>query len=327
VKKTLFLLICVSFTLTCKSEKSDNQIVVGIAKIASHPALDAVERGIMEVMAKRKVDVHFNLQNANGDAKQASQIARQFQAEQVSLAVGIATPTAKALVNHLEDIPVVFTAVTNPLSSGISETLEGSGTNVTGYSDLTPVQDQLELLLRVGDFKRIGMIYNSSEDNSRYLLEVTRESCDLLGLELVDVSVNNINEVRQAAEAVSAQVDVIYVSTDNMVISGLNSITEVAEKAGIPVLSADPSSAETAGVALAYGFNYYQMGVATGGLIMRIIRGDDPGAIPVQYLTDPSDLQLVINLDVMKQLGLSVPESLVESAALLIENGELKQQS
>jgi putative ABC transport system substrate-binding protein len=253
-------------------------------------------------------------------------IASKFKADNVTIAVGIATPTAMALVQSIKNIPVVFTLVTDPVDAQLVPSLAGGGGNVTGFSDLTPVREQIELLAQFGDISALGHVYSSGEANAVLLAGMVAQVCAELGIEFVPTTVTNTAEVRQATQAIVNRVDVIYVSTDNTVVSALTTLVDVATAAGVPVMSADPSSAETQGVLAAYGFDYYNMGRATGRLIVEILQGADPNDIPVQFMTDADDLILHVNLDVAADLGMTLPASLVARAQQVVENGALRRQ-
>ncbi len=298
---------------------------IGISKIVAHPALDAVEQGIQDELAALGYDdIVYDLQNAAGDLTTAAQIAAKFRADRVDIAVGIATPTSQALVGSIHTIPVVFTAVTDPVSAELVPGLAGGGGNVTGFSDLTPVREQIELLAQFGDISAIGHVYSSGEANAVVLANMARAVADELGIEFVEATVANSAEVRQAAQAIAGRVDVFYVSTDNTVVSALSSLIDVATSAGVPVVTADPSSAEEQDVLAAYGFDYYTMGRATGQLIADILEGADPNDIPVQYLTDADDLVLHVNADVASRLGITLSAAVFEAADQIVENGELR---
>jgi putative ABC transport system substrate-binding protein len=298
---------------------------IGISKIVSHPALDAVEQGIQDELDDLGyTDVEYDLQNANGDMNSAASIATKFRTDQVRVAVGIATPTSQALVQTIDNIPVVFTAVTDPVSAGLVESLENTPGNVTGYSDMTPVREQIEMMVELGGVQRLGHVYSSGEANAVTLANLAEEVCDVLDIEFVAATVTNSAEVRQATQSIVDRVDAIYVSTDNTVVSALNSLTSVALANNVPVVSADPSSAEEFDVLAAYGFDYYTMGRATGRLVARILDGEDPGSIPVQFLTDADDLILLLNLDVADSLGILVPDEVMERADKIVEDGQVR---
>ncbi len=297
--------------------------IIGISKIVSHPALDAVEKGIQDQLKEMNIAVQYDLQNANGDVNTAKQIANKFKAENVKLAVGIATPTAIALAETLKEIPVVFSAVTDPVGAGLVPSLDKGGKNVTGYSDMTPVKSQIELMAKFMSVKRLGHVYSSSEPNAVYLADLAKKACAELGIQFVAATVTNSAEVRQATQSIVGRVDAIYVSTDNTVVSALPSLTEVAMQAKVPVISADPSSAETYDVLAAYGFDYYTMGRATGRLVAEILKGKSPADIPTQFLTDRKDLILLVNLDVAKKMGITLPKNIVDEANKIVQDGKV----
>jgi putative ABC transport system substrate-binding protein len=300
--------------------------VIGIAKIVAHPALDAVEKGVMEELKEQGYEVEFDLQNANGDMTTASSIANKFKTDRVSLAVGIATPTSQALANTLDDIPVVYSAVTDPVDAGLVESYEQGGDNITGVSDMTPVKEQLQFFKRVAGVERLGHVYSSGEANAVRLAEMAKEAAEELDMEFIESTVTNSAEVRQAAQSIVDKVDGIYVSTDNTVVSALNSLVSVADRESVPVMSADPSSAEKYGVLAAWGFDYYQVGRATGKIVARILDGTDPAEIPTKFMTDRSDIDLLINRDVADRLGISFPDDVVELASTIVEDGEVKRK-
>ncbi len=305
---------------TSVSAKKD---VIGISKIVAHPALDAVEKGIQDELQSLGFDLAYDLQNANGEVSTAASIATKFKTDKVRVAVGIATPTAQALVNAIKDVPVVYSAVTDPVSAGLVASYDKGGTNVTGVSDMTPVKQQIELLNKIKPIKRLGHIYASGEANAVTLAQMAKKACGELGIQFVEATVTNSAEVKQAAQAIIDKVDGIYVSTDNTVVSALSSVTSVAMKAKVPIISADPSSAETFEVLAAWGFDYYKMGRATGRLIADILKGKKTSDIPTKFMTDPSDVDLLINLDVAKQLGITVPDDIVKTANKIVQDGKL----
>ena len=305
---------------------SAEPILIGISKIVAHPALDAIEKGIQEAVKTQYPEARFDLQNANGEMATASSIAQKFKAEEVTLAVGIATPTAQALVNAIKDRPVVFSAVTDPVGAGLVASTEKGEKNITGISDMTPVKAQIDLLNRIKPIKTLGHVYTSSEANAVSLAEIARQVCREMGIQFVETTVSNSAEVKQAVQTIAGRVDGIYISNDNTVVSALAAVSAVAQKHQIPVMSADPSSAETTPVLAAWGFDYYKMGKATGRLVNRVLQGEAPETIPTIYMTDASDVDLLINLDVAKELGLAFPEEVITKANTVVENGQVKKK-
>lgn len=319
------VLVCVTLGLAAPALAAD-PVFIGISKIVSHPALDAIEKGILEAVLAKYPDARFDLQNANGEMSTASSIAQKFKSENVTLAVGIATPTAQALVNTIKDRPVIFSAVTDPVGAGLVRSAEQGEQNVTGISDMTPVKAQIELLNRIKAIKTLGHVYASSEANAVSLANIARQVCKEMDIKFVETTVSNSAEVKQAVQTIAGRVDGIYISNDNTVVSALAAVSGVAGKHKIPVMSADPSSAETTPVLAAWGFDYYKMGRATGRLVVRILEGEKPADIPTIYMTDASDVDLLINLDVAEELGLSFPDEVIASANTIIEDGKLIKQ-
>ena len=299
--------------------------VIGISKIVAHPALDAVEQGIIDELTEIGfTELEYDLQNANGDISTAASIATKFENDAVRLAIGIATPTSQALVNAIDDIPVVYAAVSDPVSAGLVPSFDAGEGNVTGSSDMAPVAAQLALMAQLVDVETVGHVYASGESNAVALAAMAREAAEGAGLEFVEATVVNSSEVRSATQSIVGRVDAIYVSNDNTVVSALSALVDVAEAAGVPVISADTTSAEPGGVLAALGFDYYKFGRATGRLVADVLNGTDPESIPTLFLTDPSDLNLLVNLDVARELGIAIPGSVMADASMVIENGELR---
>ncbi|HWI41503.1 MAG TPA: ABC transporter substrate-binding protein, partial [Verrucomicrobiae bacterium] len=296
------LLASLSLVTASSALAAPQKVLIGVSKIVSHPALDAVEKGMQDELAALKIDAQYDLQNANGDANTAASIANKFQAQKVDIAVGIATPTSQALVNTLKNTPVVFSAVTDPVKAGLVKSLKTGTKNVTGVSDMTPVKEQIQLLLKIRKIKRLGHIYTSSEENAVVLAGVVKQACRELGIEFVETTVSKSSEVKQAVQAIIRRVDALYISTDNTVVSAISAVTDVAMKNKVPVISADPSSAEGHPILAAWGFDYYKMGRVTGKMVAEIVKGKKPEQMPTRFMTNASDVDLLVNLDVAKQL-------------------------
>ena len=321
MKKLLIVLtiLLLSVSLTASGEK-ESGTVIGISKLMSHPALDAVEQAVQDYFADKDYDITFNLQNANGDISTAASIAQQFKMEKVDIALGIATPSAQALVNVFSDIPVVFSAITDPVSAGLLADNNGSpDTNVCGVSDSNPVKEQIKLLAEVTGAKVIGNVYSSNEANGIVLAETAEAACEELGLTYIGAAVSNSSEVKQAAQSIAPRVDAIYVATDNGVCSATSSIADVCTEANIGFLSADPTSAEGQDYLIAWGFDYYSLGIETAKTIEKIINGEEPGPIGTVFLTDPAAFQLWFNKGIANKLGIEISQDLLNTAAKVVE--------
>lgn len=306
----------------CTGEREGT--LIGISKFVSHPALDAVEQGIIDDLSARGyTNLQFDRQDATADVAAARQIASKFQADGVDVAVGIATPNAQALKSGMRDIPVVYTAITDPVSAGLVDAIDQGAPGIAGVTHRTPVKDQIEFLMEIYDIQRLGHVYSSGEANAVYLAEQTEAAARELGIEFVSQTITNPAEVRQATQSIVQRVDAIYVSTDNQVVAALSALSEVAMEAGVPVLSADPDSAETNEVLIAWGFDWYGIGQTTGELIHRILQGEDPGSIPPILVDDAATMEMILNLDVAERIGIVLPQSLVDSADRIIQDGEI----
>lgn len=323
MKKTLIKLSILLTVISIFSCNEKDETVIGISKIVAHPALDAVEQGIQDELNERGVVARYDLQNAFGEITNASSIANKFKQEKVDYAVGIATPTAQALVNTITDSPVIFSAVTDPVKAGLVESFDKGSENVTGTSDLTPVKEQIALLIELTGATRVGHIYSSGEANATLLANMAKDACEELGIEFVEATVTKSSEVREAALSLVGRVDALYVSTDNTVVSVMASVSDVANRNGLPIMSADPSSSKEDDILVAWGFDYYKMGRATGKIIFDLMNGKKTTDIPTKFMTDTADIQLLINLDVAKKLGLTIPQDLIDNAAFVIENKEI----
>ena len=310
------------------SSKSANKVPrIGISKLMPHPALDATEQGLQDYLKEKGIEVTYDLQNANGDISTSSSIAQKFKDEKVDIAVGIATPTAQALANVFppqSNVPVLFMAVTDPVDAGLVNSWEGDPTtNVCGVSDNTPVYEQIKLLVELTGAKTIGNVYASGEANGVVLMNMAKDACERLGVRFVAQSISNTSEVKQATQSIIDRVDAVYIATDNAVISALPAVDEVCTRANKPLFAADPSNVPGLNCLVAWGFNYYSIGLEAGKMIEKILSGENAGSLGSVVLSDPKQFELWFNLDTAEKLGITIPEDLLDSAACVIKNGEM----
>ncbi len=298
---------------------------IGIAKIVQHQALDDIERGIMDVINESGIKANYDLQNANGDVNTAAQIATRYRDERVDIAVGIATPVAVALANTIKDVPVVFGTITDPIGAGLVSTTAHGERNVTGMSDAIPTDQHIALFKEVAGIKTLGYIYTSNEANSASALNLVKKGCAEQGLTLVTQAITNSSEVKQAAETLVKRVDGLYLSTDNTVFSALPAVVNVFAKAKKPIFSGDVTGAKNGGIFMASGFNYYKAGRATGEMVVEILRGAKPADMPIRFMTDPSDSDLLIDVDAAAACGIAIPKKYSESANYIYQNGKLTE--
>ena len=326
VKKMAFCLAVAGLLCGGVSCRKKNGVKIGIAKIVQHVALDSVEQGIIDYLSENGVDAEYDLQNANGDVNTAAQIALKYKDEKVDVAVGIATPVALALANTIKDIPVVFGTITDPLGAGLVTTLDHGEGNVTGMSDAIPTEQHIEMFKEIAGIKTLGYIYTSNEANSISSLELVKNACQKFGISLVTQAITNSSEVKQAAETIIDRVDGIYLTTDNTVFSALSSLIQVFNKASTPIFSGDVTGAMNGGCAIASGFNYYKAGRATGEMVLQILNGKKPSEMPVRFMTEPEDFDLLFDLDAAKKCGITIPEKYLNAANMIFEGGKLTQK-
>ena len=293
---------------------------IGINQLVSHPSLDASADGFKQAFIDAGyIDgetVNFDLQNAQADQATATTIATKFAGDNVDLVLAIATPAAQASVQAITNIPVLFTAVTEPMEAGLVASWEAPGGNITGTSDMNPVAEQLALIKDLApDAKTVGIVYSSGEVNSAVQVELAREAAPALGLTIKEVTVSNASEVAQAAESLG-DVDAIYVPGDNAVVEALESVIQIAESKKIPMVVAEGDSVERGGIAT-YGLNYFDLGYQTGQMAIRILEdGTDPGAMPVETL---DKISLIVNKGAAERMGVELSADLLAKADTVID--------
>lgn len=293
---------------------------IAITAIVEHPSLDAVRKGALEALAdegfKEGQNLTINFQSAQGNMATTAQIAKQFVAENPDVIIAIATPSAQAIVSNTNTIPVVFSAITDPLEAKLVPKLDGSGTNVTGASDALPLEPQLELIKEIiPSVKNIGFVYSPGEVNSTVILKLLKEKATAMGLNIIEAPAQKSGDIAMAAHSLVGKVDVIYTSTDNNVINAYEALAKVAKEAKIPLISSDPSVVER-GAAVVLGVNYHQLGTETGKITAKILKGEKPGQIPVYHA---KELDLMVNKKSASEQGITIPQSILEKAKKVVE--------
>ena len=316
LKKALLIMLIAllaAASVFATGEQETGAVKIGISKLLAHPALDAIEEAIIETVKASGHDVVFETQNANGEISTAASIAQLFKTEGMDLVVGIATPTAQALANVFDDIPVVFATVTDVVAAG----LDGLP-NVAGTSDEVPIEEHYKLIQTLTGAKSVGMVYTANEANGLSAMERMKAVCEADGTTFVGAAVQNSAEVRMAAQSIVDRVDAMYVAIDNTVISAVSALADVCNEKNVPLVSADTTSAFGTNVLIACGFDYYAAGVLTGELVNEILDGATPEEIGTWYLTG---LEYYINLDVAEAIGLEIPDEVMAKAEYIIKDG------
>ncbi len=293
---------------------------VAVTAIVEHPALDACRDGVRDELKaggyEEGKNLKFVYESAQGEPATAVQIAQKFVGENPSVIVPISTPSAQAVVNATSDIPVVFTAVTDPLGAKLVSDMMKPGGNVTGMSDLSPIAKHLELIKEITpNATKVGVPYNPGEANSVTLLGLLKEHAPEMGLEIVEAAAPSSADVLAATQSLVGKVDVIYVPTDNTIVSALESVIKVGTDNQIPVYAGDTDSVPRGAMA-ALGFNYYDVGRQTGKIVLRILNGEKPGDIPVEGV---EITELYVNPGAAKAMGVTIPAAVIARAKTVVE--------
>lgn len=314
MRKVLAVLLAVFLILSfsgCSSTPSEPKISIGIIQIVEHPALDAAREGFLETLKQNGYVEGKNLtvdyQNAQNDQSTLQTIANKFASANHDLILAIATPSAVAVAASITDVPILITAVTDPVTAKLVNSMEKPGTNVTGTTDMNPIEEQFELLKKlVPEAKKVGIIYNAGEINSQVQVEIAKEVVKNLDIEISEASVATSADVLQAAQSFIGKVDAIYVPTDNTVVSARESVIQVTNSNKIPLIAGESSVVEAGGLAT-IGINYFNLGKQTGEMAIRILNGENPQDMPIE---SQKDFDIVINEETANLLGIEIPAEL-----------------
>ena len=309
-----------SLAMTAMAPASAQEKSVAVTAIVEHPALDAVRDGVQAALKEAGYESGKNLkwqyQSAQGNTGTAAQIARKFVGDKPDAIVAIATPSAQAVVAATKSVPVVYSAVTDPVAAKLVPSMEASKTNVAGVSDVLALDKQIELIKQVvPGAKRIGMVYNPGEANSVVVVKELQKLLPSMGLTLVEAAAPRSVDVSSAARSLIGKVDVIYTSTDNNVVSAYEALVKVGQDAKIPLVASDTDSVKRGAIA-ALGINYRDLGEQTGRMVVRILKGEKPGEIKSET---SSKLELFVNPGAAEKQGVKLSDALIKSAAQVVQ--------
>ena len=322
-KKKIALLLCdllgASLLVGCggetENEKETVKKKVGIIQLIQHDALDQANKGFIDGLAEKGYkdgeNIEIEQQNASGKQDTAQQIAGQFVSAKKDLIFAIATPTAQACYNATKDIPIVFSAVTNPVNDGLAKDWKSSDCNTTGTSDMANIDEQLALLKEVlPNAKTLGVVYTTSETNSVNQVNELELLAAKYNLKIKKIGVANINEINQVLSNAMGDIDVLYAPTDNNVAASYELVAQIALKANKPVIGAEPAVVEKGGL-LSKGIDYYELGKMAGYKAAEILDGKNPQDIEIETM---KELAITVNTDVAKKLGITIPQNILDSA-------------
>lgn len=315
MKMLMTAVMCLSL-VACVGE-DDGKVKIGVIQYAQHPALDESYEGFMDALEAAgysEENVVFDIKNASGDQGNCETIADKFVNDGNDLIYAIATPAAQAVAAKTTSIPVVISAVTDPATSGLVDTNEKPGGNVTGVSDLTPVKEQIALIKEMfPNAKKIAIMYCSAEDNSIFQADIAKKEAKKNGLDYVEATVSDSNQIQQVTESLIGKVDAIYIPTDNLLAEGMATVAMVANDNNLPCIVGESGMAANGGVA-SVAIDYYQLGKRAGEMAVKILKGEaEPATMPIEYQPN-EECTVYVNMSVVKQLNLTIPQSVLDKA-------------
>jgi len=323
VRRAVYVLLAVLLALGAVAgcggaEQEAEPVKLGVIQIVEHPALDAARQGFLDVLAENGYKDGENLavdyQNAQGQQDTLQTIANKFVQDKKDLILAIATPSAQAMADKTSDIPILITAVTDPVAAKLVKSMDKPDTNVTGTTDMNPIKEQLQLIKDlVPEAKKIGVIYNSSEVNSQVQVKICKEVAPELGLEIVEAPITASNEVMQGAQSLVGRCDAVYVPTDNMVVAAIASVVKVGEDNKLPVFAGEENTVKGGAIGT-YGIDYYKLGRQTGEMALRVLQGEKPQDMPIE---SQKELSLTLNLGAAERMGVTIPEEMKAQANLV----------
>ncbi|WP_301552932.1 ABC transporter substrate-binding protein [Guptibacillus hwajinpoensis] len=298
-----------SNTENSKGGEAEESYTIGVTQIVEHPSLDAAFEGFKMALEengfKEGDNVTYDVQNAQNDMNNSNTIAQNLVGDEVDLIFANSTPSAQSALNATSEIPIIFTSVTDPVGAKLVESFENPGDNITGTTDTHPeaIPKTIEFIANEFEAKNVGLIYNAGEQNSVAQVEIVKEALTSKGMKAVEKSVSTSAEVKQATEALVGKVDVIYIATDNTVVSALESVISVANDKDIPMFAGEFDSVNR-GAFAAYGFDYKDIGYEAGQMAAKILKGEETTAeLPVQY---PQNLKLKMNKKAAEEMDIEV---------------------
>lgn len=328
----LFLVLVVGFftegkqqaqTTSSTTNASDSGVKtsykVGLLQFVSHPALDQITAGVREGLKESGLIEGENLeiifQNGQADQSKLTTMSQQLINQGSDILVGIATPAAQALANQTNELPIILGAVTDPVGAGLVDNMEKPGANITGVSDKAPVLEQLKLAQELlPDAKKVGILYSSAEDNSKYQVAEAVKIAKELGIATEEFSVPSTNEVSQVVQVMAQQVDFIYIPLDNIIANAMPAVVNEANKLKVPIITSADTMVAEGGLAT-IGINQFSIGVQAGKMAASVLRGESkPATTPIYTFTEGD---LILNEKQAEFLQIEVPEKLKADAVIV----------
>jgi hypothetical protein len=294
-------------------------VKVGVLQYVSHPSLDLIYKGIKDGLAEEDYkadDIKIDFMNAEGDQSKVATMSKQLVSNDNDVLIGIATPSAQGLAAATKDKPIVMGAITDPVGANLVKNLERPGGNITGVSDHNPAAQQLELIKKLTpNVKTIGALYSSSEDNSKTQVEEFKKLAEEAGYKVEEYSVPSTNEIASTMNVMTGKVDAIWIPIDNTIASAFATVVSSNKDAKKPIYPSATAMVEEGGLASVV-VDQYDLGVATGKMAAKILKGAKPEETPVEIFNQGKS---VINKKSAKELGITVPEDALKEAGQVIE--------
>lgn len=289
------------------SSSENKTFKIGVTQIVEHPSLNAAYDGFKKALEDAGIEAEYDVQIAQGDSSINTTIADNLVSANVDLIFANSTPSAQAAMSKTSDIPIVFTSVTDAVGAELVESMEKPGGNVTGTIDSHPdaISNTMKFLKDELGAKKVGMVFNSGEQNSRAQVDAVKAMLKDMDMTVVEASVATSADVKQATESLIGKVDSLYIITDNTVVSALESVIAVANENKLPMMVGEFDSVKRGGLA-AYGFEYYDIGYEAGQKAVKILKGESkPAEIPVDI---PQKLKFIMNKDTAETIGLEIKD-------------------
>ena len=314
------LIMIIGLTACGSKTGSDDKLKIGIIQLVKHDALDRAYEGFVDGLEELGYvdgeNIEIDYQIASNEQANCLTIAEGMVNDNKDLIFAIATPAAQAAASKTDEIPILVSAVTDPAASGLVESNEEPGRNVSGTSDLTPVAEQIALIKQiVPDAEKIAVLYCSTESNSQIQLQLAKEAAAANSLEVIEASVSSSNEIQQMVASLGGKVDAIYVPTDNTIAAGMETVSMVAINEGIPVICGEAGPVENGGLAT-ISLDYYDLGKETAKQAVKILKdGEDITKMSIKYMSKET-LKYAVNKAIAEQLGITVPDEIMENAEI-----------
>lgn len=301
---TLTAIMAMSLLAGCGAK--DDTYQIGVLQLTQHAALDAANEGFIAALDASGIKYEVDQQNASGDQTTCVTVADKFVNDKKDLIYTIATPAAQAVAGATSEIPVVGSAITDYVDAGLVDSNDAPGGNVTGSSDMNPIDAQLELLMQlVPDAKTVGVFYSADEDNSVLQADLFTAAAEAAGLTVEKFTISNSNEIQTVVQSMEGKVDACWIPTDNKLAAGMATVAMIANEIKLPVIPGESNMVVEGGLAT-YGLDYYQLGYLAGEMAVDIlVNGKKPAEMPIQFL--PADkCELTVNEDTAAAIGVDV---------------------